>query len=174
VRNGLKTKKPPPIPFASVFVALIGERFNAQGVETLEGEGRVVRVFHSFSLVNQRRPDNKALEHIKGRLRSNPKSTAAKISCAYHIPGSRCWHGYRKFVDHHVLERRDNGFLVNDKIMIKYRMEVVISTLGNPDKPEPIKVPPGTLQLDLAALLHSGKQQRPGSLGSCWKHHAAT
>ena len=156
-KNGKKNKKANANPFASVFVALIGERFNAQGVMDLEGEGRVVRIFHTFSIVNQQRPDCKEMEHSKGRPRLDPKSTAAKISCAYHIPNSRCWHGYRKFVEQSVLENKAMGFLVQDKIVIKYRMEVVVTTLGNPDKPEPIQAPPCTLHKDLAALLQSGK-----------------
>ena len=38
-------------------------------------------------------------------------------------PNARNCHGYRKFVKRSVLENLNNGYLVNDTIVIKYTIE---------------------------------------------------
>lgn len=45
-------------------------------------------------------------------------------------PNARNCHGYRKFVKRSVLENQNNGYLVNDTIVIKYTIELVVSTGG--------------------------------------------
>lgn len=45
-------------------------------------------------------------------------------------PNARNCHGYRKFVKRSVLESVNNGYLVNDTIVIKYTIELVVSTGG--------------------------------------------
>ena len=45
-------------------------------------------------------------------------------------PNARNCHGYRKFVKRSVLENLNNGYLVNDTIVIKYTIELVVSTGG--------------------------------------------
>jgi speckle-type POZ protein len=61
----------------------------------------------------------------KGRTR---EAGAVKISCARLDPNARNCHGYRKFVKRAVLEDPARGFLVNDTIIIKYTIELVVST----------------------------------------------
>ena len=43
-------------------------------------------------------------------------------------PNARNCHGYRKFVKRSVLEDPSKGFLVNDTIVIKYTIELVVSS----------------------------------------------
>ena len=45
-------------------------------------------------------------------------------------PNARNCNGYRKFVKRSVLENLNNGYLVNDTIVIKYTIELVVSTGG--------------------------------------------
>ena len=45
-------------------------------------------------------------------------------------PNARNCHGYRKFVKRSVLENLNNGYLVNDTIVIRYTIELVVSTGG--------------------------------------------
>ena len=66
-------------PYAALFVALIGEGPRPQGVVT-SVNGRVVRAFHRFTLVDQ----SDGARHItKGRQRDQG---AVKISCARQDP----------------------------------------------------------------------------------------
>jgi len=55
---------------------------------------------------------------------------AVKISCARQDPNARNCHGYRKFVKRSVLENPQNGFMANDTIVIRYTIELVVSS-GN-------------------------------------------
>eukprot|EP00879_Flechtneria_rotunda_P011184 GHRR01011682.1.p1 GENE.GHRR01011682.1~~GHRR01011682.1.p1 ORF type:complete len:514 (+),score=178.06 GHRR01011682.1:92-1633(+) len=142
--------------YAALFVALIGEGPNPQGVVNTN-EGKVVRAFHRFSLVDQ---TGQGRDLTKGRTR---EAGAVKISCARQDPNARNCHGYRKFVKRNILEDPARGFLVNDTIVIKYTIELVVSTGGalsrtvNPTKTELIKVPPPGIGKDLAELFHSGQ-----------------
>jgi hypothetical protein len=77
--------------YAALFVALIGEGPNPQGVVNTN-EGKVVRAFHRFTLVDQ---TNQGRDLTKGRTR---EAGAVKISCARQDPNARNCHGYRKFV----------------------------------------------------------------------------
>ena len=43
-------------------------------------------------------------------------------------PNARNCHGYRKFVKRTLLEDPTKGYLVNDTIIIKYTIELVVST----------------------------------------------
>ena len=61
----------------------------------------------------------------KGRTRD---AGAVKISCARQDPNARNCHGYRKFVKRTLLEDPTKGFLLNDTIIIKYTIELVVST----------------------------------------------
>lgn len=53
-----------------------------------------------------------------------------KISCARQDPNARNCHGYRKFVKRSILEDPARGFLLNDTIIIKYTIELVVSSGG--------------------------------------------
>ena len=142
--------------YCALFVALIGESEAPQGVVNTS-EGRVVRAFHRFTLVDQ---SGRGQDVAKGRRRDQG---AVKISCARQDPNARNCHGYRKFVKKSILEDPARGLLVNDTIIIRYQIELVVSTGGalsrhtNPAKQQPqITVPPPSLGPDLASLLESG------------------
>lgn len=45
-------------------------------------------------------------------------------------PNARNCHGYRKFVKRNVLENPNSGFLVKDTIVIRYTIELVVSSGG--------------------------------------------
>ena len=91
----------------------------AQGVMNTT-DGKVVRAFHRFTLVDQKSDR----DIMKGRER---KDSAVKISCARQDPNARNCHGYRKFVKKSVLEDPARGFLVEDRIIIRYTIELVVS-----------------------------------------------
>lgn len=142
--------------YCALFVALIGEGDSPQGVVNTS-DGRVVRAFHRFTLVDQ---SGRGQDVTKGRRRDQG---AVKISCARQDPNARNCHGYRKFVKKSILEDPARGLLVNDTIIIRYQIELVVSQGGalsrhsNPAKLQPsISVPPPSLGPDLAALLDSG------------------
>ncbi|KAK9835467.1 hypothetical protein WJX74_000792 [Apatococcus lobatus] len=144
--------------YAALFVALIGESDNPQGVVNT-GEGRVVRAFHRFTLVDQ---SQRGLGDLtKGRRRDQG---AVKISCARQDPNARNCHGYRKFVKRSVLEHGQNGYIQNDTIVIRYTIELVVSTggalsrtmAGPPPRPNLIQVPDPSLGRELSQLLESG------------------
>ena len=117
---------PPPNddPYAALFVALIGEGPRPQGV-VHSSSGRVVRAFHRFTLVDQTGTGNRDI--TKGRQRDQG---AVKISCARQDPNARNCHGYRKFVRRSVLENPQNGYLVDDTIVIRYEIELVVTNGG--------------------------------------------
>eukprot|EP00882_Tetradesmus_deserticola_P005054 GHRQ01005325.1.p1 GENE.GHRQ01005325.1~~GHRQ01005325.1.p1 ORF type:complete len:483 (+),score=208.75 GHRQ01005325.1:131-1579(+) len=142
--------------YAALFVALIGEGPNPQGVVNTN-EGKVVRAFHRFTLVDQ---TGQGRDLTKGRTR---EAGAVKISCARQDPNARNCHGYRKFVKRNILEDPARGFLANDTIIIKYTIELVVSSGGalsrssnGPSKAELIKVPPPSIGKDLGELFYSG------------------
>ena len=118
---------PPPNddPYAALFVALIGEGPRPQGVVQSIG-GRVVRAFHRFTLVDQS-GNTPSRDITKGRQRDQG---AVKISCARQDPNARNCHGYRKFVRRSVLEAPNNGYLVDDTIVIRYEIELVVTSGG--------------------------------------------
>ncbi len=68
--------------YCALFVALIGETESPQGVVSTS-EGRVVRAFHRFTLVDQ---SNRGQDVSKGRRRDQG---AVKISCARQDPNAR-------------------------------------------------------------------------------------
>ncbi|KAK9826376.1 hypothetical protein WJX81_005251 [Elliptochloris bilobata] len=80
-------------------------------------------------------------------------------------PNARNCHGYRKFVKRSVLENLNSGYLVADTIIIKYTIELVVSSGGalarapgaSLPKLPTIQVPPPTLGRDLATLLEAGE-----------------
>jgi hypothetical protein len=125
--------------YAALFVALIGEGPNPLGVVNTS-EGKVVRAFHRFTLVDQ---TGQGRDLTKGRTRD---VGAVKISCARQDPNARNCHGYRKFVKRSILEDPARGYLANDTIIIKYTIELVVSSggalsrNGGLPKPESIKV----------------------------------
>ena len=141
--------------YAALFVALIGESDAPQGVVSTS-DGRVVRAFHRFTLVDQA---GGGRDLTKGRRRDQG---AVKISCARADPAARNCHGYRKFVKRSVLENPAAGHLVNDTLVIRYTIELVVSHGGALARPPPppraptIAVPPPTLGPDLGALLEAG------------------
>lgn len=144
--------------YAALFVALIGEGPNPQGVVNTS-EGKVVRAFHRFTLVDQ---TGQGRDLTKGRTRD---AGAVKISCARQDPNARNCHGYRKFVKRSILEDPNRGFLVDDTLVIKYTIELVVSTGGALSRgggsmqcrADLIRVPPSSLGHDLEGLLISGK-----------------
>ncbi|KAG2454710.1 hypothetical protein HYH02_000547 [Chlamydomonas schloesseri] len=144
--------------YAALFVALIGEGPNPQGIVSTT-EGKVVRAFHRFTLVDQ---TGQGRDLTKGRTRD---AGAVKISCARQDPNARNCHGYRKFVKRSLLEDPSKGYLANDTLVIKYTIELVVSSGGalmrggggGRGGVELIRVPPPSLGADLAALLASGE-----------------
>ncbi|KAG2439943.1 hypothetical protein HXX76_004062 [Chlamydomonas incerta] len=143
--------------YAALFVALIGEGPNPQGIVSTT-EGKVVRAFHRFTLVDQ---TGQGRDLTKGRTRD---AGAVKISCARQDPNARNCHGYRKFVKRSLLEDPSKGYLANDTLVIKYTIELVVSSGGalmrgggGRGGAELIRVPPPSLGADLAALLASGE-----------------
>ena len=48
--------------------------------------------------------------------------------CISQDPNARNCHGYRKFVKRSILEDPSRGYLVNDTVIIKYTIELVVST----------------------------------------------
>jgi len=131
-------------------------------------EGKVVRAFHRFTLVDQCPKEGEAPRHMtKGRRRDQG---AVKISCARQDPNARNCHGYRKFVKRSVLESTNNGYLKDDTIVIRYAIELVVSSGGALSKPatappgpapavspSAISVPPPSLGQNLAMLLEKSE-----------------
>lgn len=65
------------------------------------------------------------------------------------------------WLQRNILEDPARGYLQNDTIIIKYTIELVVSTGGalsrqNPNKTEMIKVPPPSIGQDLGDLFKSG------------------
>jgi speckle-type POZ protein len=86
---------------------------------------------------------------------------AVKIACARSDPAARNCHGYRKFVKRSLLENPASGYLVNDTLVVRYTIELVVSSGGAlarppPTRAPPIPIPPPSLGADLGALLASG------------------
>jgi len=119
-------------PYAALFVALIGEGPRPQGVVT-SVNGRVVRAFHRFTLVDQSAEGTTARHITKGRQRDQG---AVKISCARQDPNARNCHGYRKFVRRSVLESPNNGYLKDDTIVFRYEIELVVTSGGALNRPK--------------------------------------
>jgi hypothetical protein len=78
------------------------------------------------------------------------------------VPGSAVY-----LVQRNILEDPARGFLANDTIIIKYTIELVVSSGGalsrssnGPSKAELIKVPPPSIGKDLGELFYSGAQQQ--------------
>ncbi|GLI59593.1 hypothetical protein VaNZ11_001522 [Volvox africanus] len=144
--------------YAALFVALIGEGPNPQGIVSTT-EGKVVRAFHRFTLVDQ---TGQGRDLTKGRTRD---AGAVKISCARQDPNARNCHGYRKFVKRSLLEDPTKGYLVNDTVVIRYTIELVVSSggalmrggPGGRGAAELVRVPPPCLGPDLAGLLQQGE-----------------
>jgi speckle-type POZ protein len=120
-------------------------------------EGKVVRAFHRFTLVDQ---TGGGRDLTKGRTR---EAGAVKISCARQDPNARNCHGYRKFVKRNILEDPARGYLRDDTIIIKYTIELVVTTGGalsrnqHPNKGDLIKMPLPTLGRDLGELFRTGQ-----------------
>jgi len=148
--------------YAALFVALIGDGSNQQLGVMNTNDGKVVRAFHKFTLVNQ---TGAAEDFSKGRAR---EAGAVKISCARQDPNARNCHGYRKFIKRAILEDPAKGFLVDDTLIIKYSIDLVVTSGGALNKclgtantsgvrTELIRVPPPQLGEDLVDLLVNGK-----------------
>ena len=143
--------------YCALFVALIGEGPSPLGVVT-SSEGQMVRAFHHFTIVDQK--ENRGRHLTKGR---KLEQGAVKISCARSDPNARNCHGYRKFIKRSTLENPDNGYLVNDTIVIRYKIELVVTVGGalnrSPEAltlPAEVPEPPTSLGRDILALLDSG------------------
>lgn len=163
--------------YAALFVALIGEGPNAQQGVLNTSDGKVVRAFHKFTLVNQ--IGESCLERYRVRLLcagNGPDFTkgrareagAVKISCARQDPNARNCHGYRKFIKRALLEDPDKGYLVDDTIVIKYSIDLVVTAggalnkcaIGSPTngvRTDLIEVPRPSLGGDLVELFISGR-----------------
>ena len=79
-------------------------------------------------------------------------------------PNARNCHGYRKFVKRSVLENLNNGYLVNDTIVIKYTIELVVSTGGALTRqagPSAPKLPLIQVQYSLKFLHHLIQSKSP-------------
>eukprot|EP00210_Caulerpa_lentillifera_P008622 g8226.t1 len=156
VRSNLQSEEN---EYAALFVALIGEGSSPQGVVSTS-EGKVVRAFHKFTLVNQ---NGMEADFSKGRARD---AGAVKISCARQDPNARNCHGYRKFIKRSILEDPAKGYLVNDTLVIKYSIELVVTNGGalnkciNPNsgvRTDLISIPDPELGDDLVDLFLTGQ-----------------
>lgn len=143
--------------YCALFVALIGEGPSPLGVVS-SSEGQMVRAFHHFTIVDQKESRGRHL--TKGR---KLEQGAVKISCARSDPNARNCHGYRKFIKRSVLENPDNGYLVEDTIVIRYKIELVVTVGGALSRNLPVLAPapevpepPVSLGRDITALLDSG------------------
>eukprot|EP01024_Parvocaulis_polyphysoides_P017048 TRINITY_DN17539_c0_g1_i3.p2 TRINITY_DN17539_c0_g1~~TRINITY_DN17539_c0_g1_i3.p2 ORF type:complete len:336 (-),score=46.80 TRINITY_DN17539_c0_g1_i3:284-1291(-) len=142
--------------YTALFVALIGESKDPQGIVNAS-DGKVVRAFHKFMLVDQ---SGREAHLEKGRRREDG---AVKISCARTDPNARNCHGYRKFVRRTILEDPEKGYLLNDTIIIRYRIDLVVSQGGclNSRRGEKenfqVVVPSATLGMDLLQLYQQGQ-----------------
>lgn len=143
------------VQYAALFVALIGETSKPLGV-VHTSEGHIVRAFHHFTLVDQ---SERGRDIMKGRRR---EQGAVKISCARQDPNARNCHGYRKFVKRSMLENPESGFLLNDTIKIKYKIELVVMSGGafcrnDAEVALPtVDIPEPRLSEDLGGLLKTG------------------
>ena len=143
-------------------------------------EGKVVRAFHRFTLVNQTGLFTLLSYHpvltlscscygsgagghfSKGRAR---EAGAVKISCARQDPNARNCHGYRKFIKRAILEDPSKGYLIDDTLIIKYSIELVVTSGGALNKnigvsgvrSDLVHVPSPRLGTDLADLFLTGK-----------------
>ena len=72
-------------------------------------------------------------------------------------PNARNCHGYRKFVKRTVLESPESGYLVNDTIIIRYTIELVVSSGGALQKQpsQPVKNNEITVSIDMASPFNS-------------------
>ncbi len=144
------------IQYAALFVALIGETSKPLGV-VQTSEGHVVRAFHHFTLVDQ---SGRGRDITKGRRR---EQGAVKISCARQDPNARNCHGYRKFIRRSLLENQDLGYLMNDTIVIRYKIELVVMSGGAFSRNDQeaalpiVEIPRPNISEDLASILHSGE-----------------
>ena len=143
--------------YCALFVALIGEGPSPLGVVS-SSEGQMVRAFHHFTIVDQKESRGRHL--TKGR---KLEQGAVKISCARSDPNARNCHGYRKFIKRSVLENPLNGYLENDTIVIRYKIELVVTQGGALSRSLPVLAPapevlepPASLGRDIIALLDSG------------------
>lgn len=144
------------VQYAALFVALIGETSKPLGV-VHTSEGHIVRAFHHFTLVDQ---SGRGRDITKGRRR---EQGAVKISCARQDPNARNCHGYRKFIKRTLLENPESGYLLNDTIKIKYKIELVVMSGGafcrnNEDAALPtVDIPEPRLSEDMGILLKTGE-----------------
>lgn len=145
------------VQYAALFVALIGETSKPLGV-VHTSEGHIVRAFHYFTLVDQ---SSRGRDITKGRRR---EQGAVKISCARQDPNARNCHGYRKFIKRSLLENPESGYLLNDTIKIKYKIELVVMSGGafcrnDADGALPIvDIPEPRLSEDMGNLLKTGER----------------
>jgi speckle-type POZ protein len=120
-------------------------------------EGHIVRAFHHFTLVDQ---SGRGRDITKGRRR---EQGAVKISCARQDPNARNCHGYRKFIKRTLLENPESGYLLNDTIKIKYKIELVVMSGGafcrnDEDAALPtVDIPDPRLSEDMGILLKTGE-----------------
>ncbi len=144
------------VQYSALFVALIGETSRPLGV-VHTSEGHIVRAFHHFTLVDQ---SGRGRDITKGRRR---EQGAVKISCARQDPNARNCHGYRKFIKRSLLENPDSGYLLNDTIKIKYKIELVVMSGGAFCRSDQevalptVKIPEPRLSEDLGDLLRTGE-----------------
>jgi speckle-type POZ protein len=144
------------VQYAALFVALIGETSKPLGV-VHTSEGHIVRAFHHFTLVDQ---SGRGRDITKGRRR---EQGAVKISCARQDPNARNCHGYRKFIKRTLLENPESGYLLNDTIKIKYKIELVVMSGGafcrnDEDAALPtVDIPDPRLSEDMGILLKTGE-----------------
>lgn len=156
VHAGFAIRRESEVQYAALFVALIGETSRPLGV-VHTSEGHIVRAFHHFTLVDQ---SGRGRDITKGRRR---EQGAVKISCARQDPNARNCHGYRKFIKRNILENPDSGYLLNDTIKIKYKIELVVMSGGAFCRPEPeaalptVEIPEPRLSEDLGGLLETGE-----------------
>jgi len=144
------------VQYSALFVALIGETSRPLGV-VHTSEGHIVRAFHHFTLVDQ---SGRGRDITKGRRR---EQGAVKISCARQDPNARNCHGYRKFIKRSLLENPDSGYLLNDTIKIKYKIELVVMSGGAFCRSDQevalptVEIPEPRLSEDLGELLRTGE-----------------
>ena len=77
-------------------------------------------------------------------------------------PNARNCHGYRKFVRRSTLENPANGYLLNDTIVIRYTIELVVSSGGALTRAgHPIPRAP-SVQVDKSVIVYVAAQTLAG------------
>jgi speckle-type POZ protein len=135
-------------PHTAIFVALVGEGPQPQGVVTLHGRRRHVHALHRFTLVDQSNNGRNITKESTECMCCVPQGQQPNI-----LDGCDS-HGHKVFVEHSVLEAPDSGYLVNDVIRIRYEIELVATSGGA------LHPPVELASIDVSSIPTLGDQMR--------------